>query len=106
MTDGPSKEAKILMAIDAIRSGRIKSLRSAEATFGVSKTSINNRMNGRISRSECLPNSTILTVFEEEVLVKYPLDKDDRGFGMNLANTENMANLLLESRGAPRVGTL
>ena len=88
------------MAINVIRLNQIKSLRNTEATFRISKISINNKINGRISRSECPPNSTILTVFKEEVLVKYLLDKDDKGFGINLAN------LLLKSRGAPRVGTL
>ena len=43
-------------------------------------------------------------MFEEEALTKYLLDKDDRGFGLNLAGVEDMANLLLESRGALRVG--
>ena len=34
------------------------------------------------------------------------MGKEDRGFGLSLAGVEDMANLLLESRGAPRVGTL
>ena len=63
-------------------------------------------MNGKTPRSECQPNSTILSIFEEQVLVKYLLDRDDRGFGLNLAGVEDMANLLLESRRAPRVGRL
>ena len=96
MSSGPSKEAKILMAIDAIRSGQIKSLRNAETISGVSKTTIAARIEGRTSRSEYTPKSKILTLIEEEVLHKYLLDRDDRGFGLNLAGVENMANLLLD----------
>ena len=56
-------------------------------------------------RSKYSPKSKILTEFEEDALVKYLLDKDDRGFGLNQASVENMADLL-ESRGASRVGVL
>ena len=46
------------------------------------------------------------TEFQEEVPVKYILDKDDRGCGINLAGVDDMANLLLESRRASHVGIL
>ena len=59
-----------------------------------------------IPRSECIPNSAILDISEEEVLCKYLLDKDGRGLGLSLAGVEDMANFLLEFRGASRVGTL
>ena len=94
------------MAINAIESGQIKSLRSASSIFGVSKDTVRRRLNGMTSRSDYTPSSKILSVFEEEVLVKHILDKDDRGFGVNLTGVENMANLLLNSRDAPRVGKL
>ena len=105
MSSGPSKEAKLLIAIDAIRSGHVKSLRSAETIFGISKTSITARMKGRTPRCECAPRSKILNLIEEEVLLKYLLDRDDRGFGLKLAGVENMANLRLRTRDAPRVGS-
>ena len=82
MSNGPSEEAKIRMAIDAIRSNRVKSIRAAFTIFGASRSSIQDRINGKIPPSECTPNSKILNLFEEEVLVKYLLDKDDRGFGI------------------------
>ena len=44
MIDGPSKEEEILIAIGVFRSGRIKSLQSAEATFGVSRANIRRKM--------------------------------------------------------------
>ena len=93
MSSGPSQEARTLMAVAAIRSGQIESLRSAEAILGAPKSTIATRINGISHRSECTPNSKILSLFEEEVLVKYLLDKDDRGFGINLTGVGNMANL-------------
>ena len=64
------------------------------------------RKYGKTPHSEFPPNSTILAEFEEEVLTKYLLDKDNRGLGLNLAGVEDMANMLLESYGAPRIGIL
>ena len=43
---------------------------------------------------------------EEEVLIRYILDMDERGFAPLLAGVEDMANYILESRGARRVGKL
>ena len=104
MSDGPSYEARILMAIDAIHSGREQSIGSASTTFTVKKSTLANRMKGIPSRNDCRPNSTILSIFEERVLCKYLLDRDDRGFGLSLAGVEDMANLLLGSRNASPVG--
>ena len=69
MSDGPSKEARILMAIDAIRSGEIKSLRIADTTFRVSKTSINNRMNGKFPATNANPTPRFLIYLKRRYFV-------------------------------------
>ena len=48
--------------------------------------------------------SSKLTIEEEEVIVRYILDLDTRGFSPRKAEVEDMANLLLTRRGATRVG--
>jgi Tc5 transposase DNA-binding domain len=47
-----------------------------------------------------------LTKLEEEVIVQYILDMDERGFAPRLAGVEDIANYILESRRAQRVGKL
>ena len=45
-----------------------------------------------------------LTKTEEEVILQRVLDLDARGFSPCISSIEEMANLILESRGAGRVG--
>ena len=63
-------------------------------------------MASRTSCSETKANCLKLTKLEEEVIVQYILDLDNRGFGPRLASVEDMANYLLEAQGRNRVGKL
>jgi hypothetical protein len=47
-----------------------------------------------------------LIELEEEVIVQHIIDLDSRGFSPRLADVEDMANYLLETRRAKRVGKL
>ncbi|EDO02989.1 hypothetical protein SS1G_05466 [Sclerotinia sclerotiorum 1980 UF-70] len=55
---------------------------------------------------ETRANNLNLTEKEEEVLIQYIIDMDERGFAPKLSGVEDMANYILESRGAKRVGKL
>ena len=103
MSSGPSKEARILMAIEAIESSQKISLREAEAIFKVFKSIISDRMKGTIARDEYRFKNKLFDIFEEQALYNYLVDKDDREFNLNLINIENIADLFLEARGAPRI---
>ena len=61
-------------------------------------------MNGRRSRANCPINSALLRKSEEEAIVQYILDLDERGFPPRIAGVEDMANLLLEARNGGCVG--
>lgn len=100
------QEAKLILAIEAIRSSKKISLRKAAILYNVPKSSISYRMNGRAPRRECQPNSQKIMAIEEEVISQYILDLDTRGFPPNLGDVEDMANLILASRGKGRVGKL
>jgi hypothetical protein len=63
-------------------------------------------MAGRTYRPETKANGLKLTELEEEVIIQRILDMDTRGFAPQLASVEDMANFILESRGAGRVGKL
>ena len=63
-------------------------------------------MNGYTTLSERRPAVQLLTELEEEVLVRYILDMDTRGFAPRLAGVEDIANYILESRRGRHVGKL
>ena len=73
-------EARITLAIKAIRSSSKLSIRRAVAIYKVMKTNLLRRMKGITSRTGTPANCKILDPLEEEVLSKYILDLDARGF--------------------------
>jgi len=64
---------------------------------------LSNRINGRTTLRERPPPNLKLTKLEEEVIVQYILDIDERGFVPRLASVEDIANYILESRRARHV---
>src|SRR6187402_51779 len=101
-----TQEARIILAIKAIRSSKKLSKRSAAKIYKVPYTTLSDRMAGRTYRPDSKANCHKLTELEEEVIVRNILDMDSRGFAPRLASVEDMANFILESRGGRRVGKL
>jgi hypothetical protein len=99
-------EARIILAIEAIRTSKRMSCRKAAKIYNVSKSTLSDRIAGRPSRSDIQPNCLKLTKLEEDVIVQHIFDLDSRGFSPRLADVEDMANYLLETRRAKRVGKL
>jgi hypothetical protein len=64
------------------------------------------RIAGRTPRSETKANCHNLTELKEEVIVRYILNLDIRGFAPRLTNIKDIANYILKSRGGKRVGKL
>ena len=62
------------------------------------------RRAGKPARRDCQPNSKKLTQLEEEVIIRYILDLDSRGFAPTYAAVRDMADKLLAVRGAGRIG--
>jgi hypothetical protein len=98
-----TQEARIILAIKAIRSSRKMSCRAAAKIYKVPKSTLAARLAGRPSRRETKANSLKLTKLEEGVIVRHILDMDTRGFAPRPASVEDMANYILESRGGERV---
>lgn len=98
-----TKEARIILAIEAIRTSEKLSQRSAAKIYKVLLSTLSNRMAGRTYRPETTANSLNLTKLEE-VVCRNILKLDSRGFAPRLASVEDMANFILESRGGTRVG--
>ena len=99
-----SKESQIILAIEALKWDPKLSRRKAASIYNVAETTLRARMNSRILRCDYRPKTHKLTAIEEEVIVKYILDLDTRGFSPWLTSVEDMANLLLAERVSGRVG--
>ena len=79
------QESRIILALEAIRSSKKISISQAATLYSVPKTTLRDRKNGKPSRGDLRPNCLVLDDLEEEVLCKYILDLDDRGFAPGLA---------------------
>ena len=99
-----SKERRIILAIQAIQNNKNLSCRQAAKIYGVPEATLRHRMNGRTSKPDSRNARRKLTDSEEEAIVRYILDLDERGFPPRITGVEDMANLLLEKRGGGRVG--
>ena len=96
----PSNETDIQLAISSLNAHQIQSNRRAAATFNVTRSTLQNRRNGKPARRDCQPNSKKLTKLEEEVIVNYILDLDLRRFSPTYVAVRDIANRLLAARGA------
>ncbi|KAJ3551518.1 hypothetical protein NPX13_g11344 [Xylaria arbuscula] len=103
----PSKEAQLLLAIQAIQKDPTLSVRAAAKIYNVPETTLRDRQRGILPRRDIPANSRKLTDSEEKAIVQYILDLDSRAFPPRLSSVEDMANRLLAERdasGALRVG--
>jgi hypothetical protein len=91
------EEAKIILAIETIRTSKKLSRRKATELYEVPFSILNGRINGRTSLLEWRLVNTKLSKLEEEVIIRYILDLDSRGFIPRLASIEDIANYILEA---------
>jgi hypothetical protein len=101
-----TKEARIILAIEAIRISKRMSRRRAAKLYKVPETTLRDRINGVVEKANVRPPMQKLTTTEEDAIVQYILDLDSRGFPPRLDGVEDMANLLLATRQARPVGKL
>jgi helix-turn-helix, Psq domain len=101
-----TQEARIILAIEAIRSSKKMNRQKAAKLYRVPYSTLTDRINGRPSRNDTRPNCYNLSELEEEVLIQHILNIDERGFAPRLASVEDMANYILKSRGGRCVGKL
>lgn len=99
-------EARIILAIEAIRTSRKLSRRAAAKIYDVPESTLRDRMNGRTPKADSRPATQNLAEIEEDVIVQYILDLDSRGFPPSIEDVRAMADYILASRGARRVGKL
>jgi hypothetical protein len=99
-----SNEADIQLAISSINAKQIQGNCPAATVYNVAKATFRRQRAGMSAQCNCQPNSKKLTELEEEVIVRYILDLDGRGFAPTYAAVRDMADKLLAARGAGHVG--
>ena len=101
-----SNEARIILALEAIRNDKKLSLRATAKLYNVPESTLRYRRSGKPTRRNSPVNSKKLTQTEEEAIVRYILELATRSFPPRLYSMEDMANQLLRVRDAPPVGKL
>ena len=99
-----NNEARILLAFQAYKNDPKLSLRRAAKLYQVNHTTLLCRHNGVQTRANTTPESRKLSNLEEEIVTKYILDLNLRGFPPRLRGVEEMANRLLADRDMSPVG--
>ena len=100
-----SNEGRILLAISALQSNQISSIRTAAALFEVPKTTLIRRLQGIPSRQDTIPIQRNLSPIDEEVLIQKILELDKQGHAPSVAKVKEFANIISKSRGGQGVGT-
>ena len=100
----PLVEARIIMALEAIKGDKKLSIRAAAKVYNIPPTTLFDRRASRRARADTSPNSQKLTKLEEEAIVRYILKLGTRSFPPRLRDMEDMANQLLRVRDTSPVG--
>jgi hypothetical protein len=99
-----TQETRIILAIKAIRSSKKLNKRYIAKIYKILYMIFSYRITSRTYCPESKTNCYKLTDLEEDIIVRYILDLDSRGFAPYLASIKDITNLLLESRGVLYIG--
>ncbi len=99
-----SKEARVILALQALRNNTKLSLRAIAKLYNVPVSTLGYQRTGRAVRRDLLANSRKLTDLEEKTIVQYVIELYQRAFPIRLSSVEDMANQLLHVRNTPSVG--
>jgi hypothetical protein len=99
-----SREERIILAIQAIKSNKKLGQRRAAAIFNIQESTLRRRCAGKPSRRDISANSSKLLRHKEEAVIQYIRKLDARVFAPTLSYVQEMANQLLAARGSNQVG--
>jgi len=100
----PSKEARVILALEALQNDKKLKLEAVAKLYNVPASTLRDRRAGRPTRRDIPANSRNLTDLEEQTIVQYMVELYTRAFPPRLGSIEDMANQLLRERDAPPVG--
>ncbi len=99
-----SKEAKVILALEAIKNNLKLSIRAAAKLYDVPASTLCRRRGGQPTRRDILANSRSLTDLEEQIIVQYVIKLSTHAFPPRLYSVEDMANQLRRVHDAPPIG--
>ena len=99
-----SKEAKVILALEAIKNNPKLGIRAAAKLYDMPASTLCRRRGGQPARRDIPANSRSLTDLEEQTIVQYVIELSTRAFPPRLCGVEDMANQLRRVRDAPPVG--
>jgi helix-turn-helix, Psq domain/Tc5 transposase DNA-binding domain len=92
-------------AIDALWAGQVTSIRAAATLYGVNRSTLACRLNGRSTRTEARQSQCLLSEHQEEALLKWILEMEAIGHAISHAQIRQMAALIsTHSGGSSSVG--
>jgi hypothetical protein len=91
-------EARLILALNALQTKQISSIRKAAQLYNVPFTTLADRRHGRASRTDLRANNHKLTQSEEQSLLKWILSMDARGYPPRISAVREAAALLLAAR--------
>jgi hypothetical protein len=103
-----SKEGRMSLAVASFQNNPYQTKRTLAAAFDVPESTLRTRLRGILPRHETTPVNVKMSPLEEQSLVQWILDLDQRGFPPQIIDVRRMADVLLAARGQdpppPRVG--
>ena len=93
-----SQEARIFLVIQVIYTNQEMSIRCAVKTYDVSQTTLRDRIKDCVFKIEERNIRHNLIPIKEEILVRYILDLDSRGFLFRINDVRDMTDLLRKTR--------
>ena len=93
------KEGKLALSMQAVQNKQISSHHKAAALFNLPRSTLYDRANGALPRAITNARKRKLQPLEEDSLVKWILDLDQRGFPPQIIDVRRMADALLAARG-------
>ncbi len=102
------EEGRLITAISALQRTQFQSGRKAAKAYFVTRTTLQNRLNGIPPRLGQRSKFRLLSEIEEEVLISWIYSMEIRGFPPYLIDVKRMAQSLIDARGTlpppPRIG--
>jgi hypothetical protein len=95
----PQKEGRLSLAQHAIQNSQIKSVRKAASLYRIPRTTLRDRRAGMLPKAIAHTHQRKLQPLEEQSLVQWVLDLDQRGFPPHIINVQQMADVLLAAHG-------
>ena len=90
----PSKEARIILALEALRNDNKLKLEAVAKLYNVASSTLRDRRAGKPARRDIPANSRNLTDLEEQTIVQYVIELSIYVFPPRLYSVKDIANYL------------